>query len=109
MAMSFVEVSHHISQNEGYVFLSIAVALVLALLLYIFLYKGEKSGTTHKTLGSIYNDSDSEQEIKGPKDGDSKPTQNPVYGRRCPSSLKRGDTVWVIPGKFFYMCGTQVN
>lgn len=36
-------------------------------------------------------------------------TQLPVPGRRCPSCLERGDTVWVIPGKCCPVCGTPVN
>ncbi|OAL07181.1 hypothetical protein IQ06DRAFT_208291 [Phaeosphaeriaceae sp. SRC1lsM3a] len=32
-----------------------------------------------------------------------------VPGRRCPSCLERGDTVWVIPGKACPQCGTPVN
>ncbi|KAF1951940.1 hypothetical protein CC80DRAFT_190506 [Byssothecium circinans] len=33
----------------------------------------------------------------------------PVPGRRCPSCLERGLTVWVIPGKCCPQCGTPVN
>lgn len=33
----------------------------------------------------------------------------PVPGRRCPSCLERGQTVWVIPGKCCPQCGTPVN
>lgn len=32
-----------------------------------------------------------------------------VPGRRCPSCLQRGHTVWVIPGKRCPQCGTEVN
>ena len=35
--------------------------------------------------------------------------EDPVPGRRCPSCLERGDTVWVIPGKCCTQCGTPVN
>lgn len=35
--------------------------------------------------------------------------EDPVPGRRCPSCLERGDTVWVIPGKCCPQCGTPVN
>lgn len=37
------------------------------------------------------------------------PQEYPVPGRRCPSCLERGDTVWVIPGKSCPICGTPVN
>jgi len=31
-----------------------------------------------------------------------------VPGRRCPACLSRGQTVWVIPGKYCPQCGTEV-
>jgi len=37
------------------------------------------------------------------------PTTKPVPGRRCPSCLEKGDTVWVIPGKNCPVCGTPVT
>ncbi|KAL0257252.1 hypothetical protein SLS55_008062 [Diplodia seriata] len=33
----------------------------------------------------------------------------PVPGRKCPSCLAKGETVWVIPGKCCPACGTPVN
>jgi len=37
------------------------------------------------------------------------PVNKPVPGRRCPSCLDKGETVWVIPGKDCPQCGTSVN
>ncbi|KAF2769542.1 hypothetical protein EJ03DRAFT_312272 [Teratosphaeria nubilosa] len=33
----------------------------------------------------------------------------PVPGRRCPTCLAKGVTIWVIPGKRCSNCGTEVN
>lgn len=35
--------------------------------------------------------------------------QQQVPGRRCPSCMSRGQTIWVIPGKRCPQCGTEVN
>ena len=40
----------------------------------------------------------------------SKVIQHPVVpARKCPSCAKKGQVVWVIPGKRCVQCGTQVN
>lgn len=36
-------------------------------------------------------------------------TNDQVPGRKCPTCLTKGNTVWVIPGKRCPQCGTQVN
>ncbi|KAF2106076.1 hypothetical protein BDV96DRAFT_508473, partial [Lophiotrema nucula] len=34
----------------------------------------------------------------------------PVPGRRCPECLEtRGETIWIIPGRCCWQCGTPVN
>jgi hypothetical protein len=35
--------------------------------------------------------------------------EEPTPGRRCPSCLEKGDSVWVIPGQSCPICGTPVN
>jgi len=52
--------------------------------------------------GNIRGDDDDDDDIWGE-------AEEPVPGRRCPSCLGRGDTVWVIPGKCCPQCGTPVN
>ena len=40
---------------------------------------------------------------------DPAPADMPVPGRKCPTCLSRGQTVWVIPGKCCPQCGTPVD
>ena len=39
----------------------------------------------------------------------SEPVNQQVPGRKCPTCLGKGQTVWVIPGKCCPQCGTPVN
>jgi hypothetical protein len=96
-------------QNDVYVIAIIILAIVFICVLLVVLYKRFFHNFTHALGGSPYVDSDSEGESRGQQDGDGKPIQNPVPGRRCPACLERGDTVWVIPGKCCPQCGTPVN
>jgi len=111
--MPFIELKDTMIQNDLYINVSIALCILLALVSSIILYKRIKSRSTYTMLGG----SEDNPEVDGPnggtsdseQDGDGKPTQNPVPGRRCPACLERGDTVWVIPGKCCPQCGTPVN
>jgi hypothetical protein len=91
--MPFTSLESSALDNEGYVIASIALVIILISVLSVILYKRIKNNSNHALGANFDVDTDDEQDGRGQQDGDGKPIQNPVPGRRCPNCLEKGDTV----------------
>jgi hypothetical protein len=114
--MPFTSLQDGVAQIQGSIAVSILLVILLVSVLSIIAYRSMKQNSIHM-YGTSDDDTDSEKDEEGAQDGkgklggecglggkcglggdseqdgEGKPIQNPVPGRRCPACLERGDTV----------------